>query len=55
LIGRLAMRRLMNGTIGMVTAFAMAAAALRVSPACGAEGITVTVGVTPSCPYGLSG
>jgi len=36
----------------MIRAFALLALA---TPASGGEGITVTVGVTPSCPYGLAG
>ena len=44
------MRRLIGAMIRpALLAFALA------SPASGGEGITVTVGVTPSCPYGLAG
>jgi hypothetical protein len=44
------MRRLIGARIQpALLAFALAA------PASGGEGITVTVGVTPSCPYGLAG
>jgi hypothetical protein len=38
----------------VIRPFALLAFALA-APASGGEGITVTVGVTPSCPYGLAG
>ncbi len=38
----------------MIRPFVLFALALG-APASGGEGIKVTVGVTPSCPYGLAG